>query len=522
MLLSPTPLRMTTTDMSTLQIQRFFEQNSIKHPTALLHFERVLSDYEQSILFLCVYIVARTDKDSNGLYYLTKGLVREATNQTDNNDYTRVSEAVNAIKGNDLAFNFLGEDRLFDNYSAPFIIGKADSKKNGVIAFEVHPRIEKIIKNPKVFAKLNILFLARLYDTKRAYSFYALMRDFLDRGKVSKGKDLEVVLDYFEFRRYLGVADTSYTVFKEFKKSILKPLIDKTNTNTDVFVGYEAIKTGRTLTHLKFIIREIDWQIPLIEREKVENLIRELQRNAEIPFLLSNSTIEPLENTQIEEAISKFTSLKVQRVTVEKALDKFGVDGLEEIFAYYEQQAKIKNKKREEFKADRYAASLLNKGIGVKTTQERQEIAQKKENALQTLQKRRNLVALALQYEVIRLRALEDEEQKFCEIVSSIPPDLENELREKFSETLNHIWKNEFDKRSWRGKGLRAKVVEFLSSELGIAQRSSVVEATEQQKNAYETLKKDFEAQKFNEACLMVAHSDIETTLDRFFPLPKV
>lgn len=39
-----------------------------------------------------------------------------------------------------LQFNLLGEDRTFDDYQAPLIIGRATNRKRDVIAFEVQAR----------------------------------------------------------------------------------------------------------------------------------------------------------------------------------------------------------------------------------------------------------------------------------------------------------------------------------------------------------------------------------------------
>ncbi len=148
--------------MATLQLQKYLEANTIKHPTALLHFERQLSDFEQGVLFLCVHIIAKTERGEDGFYTLNKSLVRAVMRQEGNQDYSRISQAVDTVSDTKLKFNFLGQDRKFDHYRAPLIIGQADSKKRGVIAFEVHPRIEKLIKDPAVFARLNIYFISAI------------------------------------------------------------------------------------------------------------------------------------------------------------------------------------------------------------------------------------------------------------------------------------------------------------------------------------------------------------------------
>ena len=262
--------------MAAIQLQKYLERHTITHPTALLHFKRQLTDFEQGILFLCVHIVAKTERAADGFYYLNKSLVRAVMRQEGNQDYARINEAVDRVSETKLKFNFLGEDRTFDDYEAPLIIGKATSKKRGVIAFEVHPRIEKVIKDPQVFARLNIHFISALAEVRRGYSLYALFRDMMNRKR--DPAKLEVTLDYWELRGYLGVEEDQYKIFKDFKFRVLKPLIDAVNGRTDLRLSYEPVKTGRSLTHLKFTITPQPWQLQLFEAEHAARLVDELAK----------------------------------------------------------------------------------------------------------------------------------------------------------------------------------------------------------------------------------------------------
>ena len=358
--------------MATLQLQRYLEKNTITHPTALLHFERRLTDFEQGILFLCVHIVARTERAADGFYYLNKSLVRAAMRQEGNQDYARISEAVDRISDAKLKFNFLGEDRTFDHYRAPLIIGQADNKKRGVIAFEVHPRIEKVIKDPRVFARLNIHFISALAEVRRGYSLYALFRDMMNReGDPAK---LEVTLDYWELRGYLGVEETAYPAFKEFKKGVLKPLIDAVNARTDLRLNYDPVKTGRRLTHLKFTITPQPWQLQLFEAEHAARLVDELAKTFDGAVLESRATpAEPAPAPARAEAslIDECVKLGVTSKTVERALKKHGVEGVGEIIAHTESRFKKMAAKGEDYCAKDYLAKMLNDGVGVKTPAER-------------------------------------------------------------------------------------------------------------------------------------------------------
>jgi len=367
--------------MATLQLQKYLEKNTIKHPTALLHFERQLTDFEQGVLFLCVHIVAKTERAADGFYYLNKSLVRAVMCQESNQDYARINDAVRVVSKTDLQFNFLGEDRTFDDYQAPLIIGRATSKKRGVIAFEVHPRIEKLVKDPRVFARLNIYFISALADVKRGYSFYALFKDFLDRTKST-----EISLDYWELRNYLGVADTNYPDFKSFKRWVLKPLIDATNSRTDLNLAYEVVKTGRKLTHLKFTIKPQAWQLQLFEAEHAERMVTELGKTFDGAVIENQAApvqIEATNKTRVA-LIDKCVKIGVTSKTVERALKEHGEQGVGEIITHTETRFKKMDSKGETYSAKNYLAKMLNDGVGVKAPVERE----KTEQARQKLAKR--------------------------------------------------------------------------------------------------------------------------------------
>lgn len=56
-----------------------------------------------------------------------------------------------------------------------------------------------------------------------------------------------------KLREQLGVADTAYKPFKDFRKFILDPAVKEINGKTDLVVDYDRIMTGRKCTAVHFI-----------------------------------------------------------------------------------------------------------------------------------------------------------------------------------------------------------------------------------------------------------------------------
>ena len=426
--------------MATLQLQKYLEKNTIKHPTALLHFERQLTDFEQGILFLCVHIIAKTERAADGFYYLNKSLVRAVMRQEGNQDYARITEAVRVVSKTDLKFNFMGEDRTFDDYQAPLIIGRATNKGRGVIAFEVHPRIEKIVKDPRVFARLNIHFISALAEVRRGYSFYALFRDIMNRE--GDPQRHEVTLDYWELRAYLGVDEDHYKDFKLFKRKVLKPLIDAVNEKTDLHLSYEPVKTGKKLTHLKFTVTPQAWQLQLFEAEHAARLVAELAKTFDGPVIESQvkpAQIEADEDQARAALIDKCVKLGVTSKTVERALKKHDVEGVGEIIAHTEKRFAKMDGKGENYIAKDYLAKMLNDGVGVKPAAERQ----KAEKAREALAERRAVEAAksvdekAEEAFVARFKA--HQRSRADELISQQPAAAIAELGEVVAEVLPSI-----------------------------------------------------------------------------------
>lgn len=94
----------------------------------------------------------------------------------------------------------------------------------------------------------------RLYEFLRSYK--------------SKGYRLRFSLEEIRLR----IDCDKYPNFKDFRVNVLEPAIEDINTYTDIKVKYEAIKTGRKITDIEFIIldeNDADMQRYYARREEL-------------------------------------------------------------------------------------------------------------------------------------------------------------------------------------------------------------------------------------------------------------
>ena len=101
-----------------------------------------------------------------------------------------------------------------------------------------------------------------LFELNRFYTNYKLeyvlpmkskygirLYEFL-RSYQSKGYKLRWPLEEIRLR----IDCEKYPNFKDFRVNVLEPALEDINTYTDIKVQYEAVKTGRKITHLEFMI----------------------------------------------------------------------------------------------------------------------------------------------------------------------------------------------------------------------------------------------------------------------------
>ena len=156
------------------------------------------------------------------------------------------------------------------------------------------------------------------------------------------------------------------------------------NARTDLCLSYEPVKTGRKLTHLKFTIKPQAWQLQLFEAEHAARLVTELAKTFDGPVLESKATpaeITPMEDRARAALIDQCVKLGVSSKTVERALEKHGLEGVGEIIAHTKARWKKMKAKGEGYEAKDYLARMLNDGIGVKSPAERRKTAQAREGA---------------------------------------------------------------------------------------------------------------------------------------------
>lgn len=352
------------------KISQIFD-NNMRKPTALVHFERSLSVVEQKVMTLIIFHCQMTQKDAQGFYYIKKNFIREFLGWDDSHNYPRLYEAFLGIFNNTIQWNVLGADRTFKSLKCKLIISLLEPTETGqYIGFQLHPKLEPVIKDPKVFAKLKLVMMVLLSRSQCAYPLYELFADSYARGQ----QTLRIPLP--ALKSYLGIKEGSYEIFKDFKTRILKPNLDSINATTDFRVEYETYRTGRTIGGLVFHLGKQPWQPPTLEGP-----LRELLKYYQ-PIPLAEEIISPPLLSAEEQALVRLLQQDgLAEADALFALDTHGLEGATEIRDYVLTEVERRRGQADEIRqVGAYLARCLREGYGKKTAEER-DAERRRQNA---------------------------------------------------------------------------------------------------------------------------------------------
>ena len=135
-----------------------------------------------------------------------------------------------------------------------WISGGEYIENKGEITFSIYPKLRPYLLEAKEkFLKYrleNILSLRSGYSIR----LYEILKDWFELYNRYKAK-AEKIISVKELREMLEIPD-SYQYSSHIKKIILEKAKVELADKTDIKFDYEEIKTGRKVTHIKFIIKQ--------------------------------------------------------------------------------------------------------------------------------------------------------------------------------------------------------------------------------------------------------------------------
>lgn len=121
--------------------------------------------------------------------------------------------------------------------------------KGGVCEYAYSPALASKLHDPKVFALIN-LNIQRRFTSGHALALYENCYRFVRTGSTGWWP-----LDLF--RRLMGVDGSAYyETYKHLNAKIIKPAVAEVNKTSNILLTPEVRKQGRSVTDIRFLIRE--------------------------------------------------------------------------------------------------------------------------------------------------------------------------------------------------------------------------------------------------------------------------
>ncbi len=205
-----------------------------------------------SLKFITVLIAGlKRSDDINQIYSFSVKEFKELTGLKRKDLYWAVKEAVREILEKPL---YIPKDEDSNSFLMLNWVASAEYKEGeGVVEFEISKKLRPYLLSLKErFLKYkleNILSLANGYSIR----LYEILKDWLEMNK-RYGKKAEKIVSLEEFRETLEIPK-GYK-YGNIKERILEKAKRDLAKKTDITFTYEEIKTGRKVTHIKFIITD--------------------------------------------------------------------------------------------------------------------------------------------------------------------------------------------------------------------------------------------------------------------------
>ena len=154
-----------------------------------------------------------------------------------------------------------------EKFKKRHLIKKADFE-NGILTMKIDEEMKELYLKLNWYTKYE---LKNIMQFKSTYSFrmYELLKQYENiRSRVINIEDLRLALD---------INKDQYPKYANLKQKVITIAINEINTNTDLYIEFKEIKTGRKITSIKFYIKQSNRTINeiAIKSKEIETVPRQ-------------------------------------------------------------------------------------------------------------------------------------------------------------------------------------------------------------------------------------------------------
>lgn len=259
----------------------------------------------KAINFL-IYVAQKTGNQKT--YQTSLANIKQVCNLASTENIA-VKEQLKALTKTTIEFNYLDKDKQNIWEITTLLAGCRIVANTGVVEFAFSPFLLEKILYPEMYAPLNIILISGL-KCSYAVVLYEFLRDYLTAPSVP-------MMTIENFRNILGVSESEYKLFQNFKVKVLNPATEEVNLKTDISCRYELIKekgVRNKYSHIRFFVSKKTGNITYEKNEDIKNNVADpnmdLFESVVVPFnqiavKIPEDILSTVPDTQQTEAVKE-------------------------------------------------------------------------------------------------------------------------------------------------------------------------------------------------------------------------
>lgn len=265
----------------------------------------------------------------------------------DSKDQKKIKEALIALISTVIQWNIIDQQIGCENiWSASAIISDA-SIQGAICKYSYSKRMKQLLYRPDFYGRINMNVLSKFKSTYGLALYENCIR-YQDIGHTARFT-MEI------FRKLMGVEESQYLIFRDFKKRVLDKAITEVNRYSPINVTVKFEKEGAKVTTIQFFITKINNEKIILPSE--HSLINKLRD--EYGFAVN----------KIAEMLAKYGEPYImEKITIIEALSSYKTGQIANLAQYLAKALK------ENYQAPKSSKEQINK---IKRTQEQQELERK-------------------------------------------------------------------------------------------------------------------------------------------------
>lgn len=163
------------------------------------------------------------------------------------NNHAVIKDALRALISTVIEWNIVDDATGSENWTASSIIASV-SLEGPMCYYAYSPRMKQLLHSPSMFGKIDLVIQSRF---RSSYGL-ALYENCIRYRGLAHTKWFDMQL----FKKLMGVPESKYDVFRDFKRRVLDKAIDEVNTYSDLIIAAEFVRERRKVTKIRFAMKE--------------------------------------------------------------------------------------------------------------------------------------------------------------------------------------------------------------------------------------------------------------------------